>query len=106
MAEAHSAVAFQFAVTDEGVLFHIDRTAIKVTLEVLLRILLRRFYKLRTSFLKGIFPATPISLVIVTGIFFTLYAAGFDPSFGLFNILSRVPRYYDYLISLESALNQ
>ena len=106
MAEAHSAVAFQFAVTDEGVLFHIDRTAIKVTLEVLLRSLLSRFYKLRTSFLKGIFPATPISLVIVTIVLFVLYAAGFDPSFGLFNIFSGVSRYCNYLISLESALNQ
>ena len=83
MAEAHQAVAFQFAVTDEGISVHFDRSAVRSAADTLARLGIKRFYLMRTSFLKGIFPATPLSLLVVTSSVFGLYAAGIDPSLGL-----------------------
>lgn len=92
MAEAHSAVAFQFTVTDEGVLFHIDKRALLASLKTLGRIFKSRYYNVRRFIQKGIFPATPLSLLVVAGGIVGLYAAGFDPLLGLGNILAPVPR--------------
>lgn len=93
MAEAHQAVAFQFAVTDEGVLYHIDRTAVRATFRALWRIFINRCYVIRRTIINGIFPATPLSLIVVSGGIVGLYAAGwFDTSLGLLKVLSCVPK--------------
>ena len=92
MAEAHSAVAFQFTVTDEGILFHIDRSALQASLKTLFRLFRNRYYNIRRSILTGIFPATPLSLLVVTGGIIGIYATGFDPLFGLGNLSSRIPK--------------
>ena len=90
MAEAHQAVAFQFAVTDEGISVHFDRSAVKTTIDTLTHLSIRRIYLMRTAFLKGIFPATPLSLLVVTSSVFGLYAAGIDPSLGLHSLSTRI----------------
>ena len=92
MAEAHQAVAFQFAVTDEGVLLHVDKSAVQSALSALFHLIYTRYYRIKTSFLKGIFPATPLSLLVVTGGVFVLYAIGYDPSYGVLSLLSTIPR--------------
>ena len=92
MAEAHQAVAFQFAVTDEGILLHVDKSAVQSAISALFHLIYTRYYRIKTSFLKGIFPATPLSLLVVTGGVFVLYAIGYDPSYGILSLLSPIPR--------------
>lgn len=85
MAEAHQAVAFQFAVTDEGITFHIDRGAVRASLGAIWRLFLTRCYGTLRTIHKGIFPATPLSLLALSGGMFGLYAMGWysDPTLGL-----------------------
>ncbi len=89
MAEAHSAVAFQFSVTDEGIAFHFNKAAVKSAFSTLLHILHNKYNRLKTTFLKGIFPATPLSLLFVTSSIVGLYAINIDPTFGISSWLSR-----------------
>lgn len=93
MAEAHSAVAFQFSVTDEGIAFHFDKTAICGVVSSLLHIVYNKWFNIKKAFLKGIFPATPLSLLVVTTSVFTLYAVDIDPTFGLTTITGSYARY-------------
>ena len=92
MAEAHSAVAFQFAVTDEGVVLHFDKAAIQSAALAVLHILHNRYSRVKTAFLKGIFPATPLSLLVLTSGVLTFYAVGVDPTFGVLSLFSPIPR--------------
>lgn len=93
MAEAHSAVAFQFSVTDEGVAFHFDKTAVCNAASAIVHIGKNKLVKLKTAFLKGIFPATPLSLLVVTTGILTLYAMDVDPSFGLASLTAPIAEY-------------
>ena len=92
MAEAHSAVAFQFSVTDEGVAFHFNKAAVRSAFLTLFHILHNKYTRLKTTFLKGIFPATPFSLLVVTSSVLTLYAINVDPTFGITSRLSPIAR--------------
>ena len=83
MAEAHQAVAFQFAVTDEGILFHYDKKAVKEAFVSFLSFYRSRFLRARTALYRGIFPASPISLAFITGLVLCVYAAGMDPTYGV-----------------------
>lgn len=77
MAEAHQAVAFQFSVSDDGVLFHVQLKPLALALWRLAR---SRCQGIRNTILKGIFPATPLSLLFVSAGVATLHATGIHPS--------------------------
>ncbi|XP_062510186.1 carnitine O-palmitoyltransferase 1, liver isoform-like isoform X2 [Corticium candelabrum] len=82
MAEARLAVAFQFAVTDEGVNIHLDKRAALGVLEAAFRSYRRRYYRLRNRLAYGMFPATPLSLLalvlsVLVGCYFQLDPIGF-----------------------------
>ncbi|XP_003388199.1 PREDICTED: carnitine O-palmitoyltransferase 1, liver isoform-like [Amphimedon queenslandica] len=77
MAEAHQAVAFQFSVSDDGVLFHVQLKPLALALWRLAR---SRCQGIRNTILKGIFPATPLSLLFVSAGVAALHATGTHPS--------------------------
>ena len=93
MAEARQAVAFQFVVTDEGIRLQVDKSAVRIVITTITRGTVVQFQRLRTAFLKGIFPATPLSLAFFAGGTFALYYSGHDPLFGLAKLTQSVPRY-------------
>lgn len=63
MAEARQAVAFQFAVTEGGIQVHFDKEAVKSAVQALLGFTKSRYLRARNALLKGVYPASPWSLV-------------------------------------------
>ena len=55
MAEAHNAVAFQFAVSDEGVVVNLNKEIIKLVFNSLYKSVKRRCIDAKNAFLKGIY---------------------------------------------------
>lgn len=53
MAEAHNAVAFQFAVSDEGVVVNLDKEILKLMLNSAYKSIKRRCMSAKNTFLKG-----------------------------------------------------
>ncbi len=92
MAEAHQAVAFQFRVTEEGVDVHFDREAVKTAVKSLLGLFRSRYLRVRNRLLQGLFPASPLSLVLVLSLVIGAYTVGQDPSFGAIDWLQDLDR--------------
>ena len=82
MAEARQAVAFQFAITDEGISLHFDKAAVKTALRSFFGSYGQRILKIRTAIYSGVFPASPLSLFVITALVFSLWLAGCDTSYG------------------------
>jgi len=59
MAEAHNAVAFQFAVSDEGVVVNLDKEILKLMANSAYKSVKRRCNDAKNTFLKGVYPASP-----------------------------------------------
>lgn len=59
MAEAHNAVAFQFAVSDEGVVVNMDKEILKLMANSAYKSVKRRCNDAKNTFLKGVYPASP-----------------------------------------------
>ena len=55
MAEAHNAVAFQFAVSDEGVIVNLNKEIIKLMFNSMYKSVKRRCNDAKNAFLKGQF---------------------------------------------------
>ena len=83
MAEARQAVAFQFAVTEEGVKIHFDGAAVKSAGRALLDFAKSRVARAHNAVLQGIFPASPLSLVVIGGVVGGATYLGKDISLGL-----------------------
>lgn len=85
MAEARQAVAFQFAVTEEGIQVQFDRHAVKSAVKALASSSRSRYIRASNAVLNqnGIFPASPLSLSLVTGAASCSVLAGKDFSIGL-----------------------
>jgi len=83
MAEAHQAVAFQFAITEEGISVHCDREAVKSALKAFLGIYTRRYFQAKNALLKGVYPASPVSLLVILFAVVGLYVSGVDPTWGV-----------------------
>ena len=88
MAEARLAVAFQFAVTDDGQLnIHVDKDVFHHVFRALKKTVRRKYKAAKHNFLKWHFPATPLAWVL----FFLALAAAriseYQPTLG---ILGRV----------------
>lgn len=92
MAEARQAVAFQFAVTPDGVQVEFDREAIKSAARALLGFTRSRYLRIKNAVLRGIFPASPYSLFGITAIVSATYYYGWDPTFGLSGLLASTAR--------------
>ncbi|KAK8405000.1 hypothetical protein O3P69_001522 [Scylla paramamosain] len=89
MAEAHSAVAFSFAITHEGVHVNYDREVLHVIWHSGLRSWRRNIHRFVNNVQCGLFPASISSLALTVGGYNALYlardqyASGFDISLGL-----------------------
>ena len=59
MAEARLAVAFQFAVTDEGVVVNFDKEVMKLMARSAYKSVKRRYNYTKNTILKGVYPASP-----------------------------------------------
>lgn len=88
MAEARQAVAFQFAVTEEGIQVHFDKKAVKSASQALVGFTKSRYVRARNALLRGVFPASPLSLLAVGGVVVCSVALGKDPTLGLNKILT------------------
>jgi len=65
MAEARLAVAFQFAVTDEGVVVNIDKEVVKLVARSAYKSVKRRCKSAKNTILKGVYPASPATWMFV-----------------------------------------
>lgn len=65
MAEARLAVAFQFAVTDEGVVVNIDKEVVKLMARSAYKSVKRRCKSAKNTILKGVYPASPATWMFV-----------------------------------------
>jgi hypothetical protein len=88
MAEARQAVAFQFAVTEEGIQVHFDKSAVKFAVKAFVSFSKSRYVRARNALLNGIFPASPLSLAVAGVGVSGAVALGKDPTFGLGRIIS------------------
>ena len=82
MAEARQAVAFQFAVSEKGIHVHFDKNAVKSATKALVNVAKSRYLRSRNALLKGIFPASPLSLVGIVVLVACVNAGGGEPSLG------------------------
>jgi hypothetical protein len=96
MAEAHQAVAFQFAITDEGISLHFDREAVKSALRSYFRGHGKKILRLRAAIYRGVFPASPVSLVVILALVTGLWLAGYDLSLGVFPAVLSLARWIGY----------
>ena len=100
MAEAHQAVAFQFAITDEGVSLHFDKAAVKSALLSFFGAYRQRIERVRTAIYRGIFPASPLSLGVILGLVTLLWFAGYDTTYGGLPWILKHTRYVRVSFSL------
>ena len=82
MAEAHQAVAFQFRVTQDGIDVHLDKEAVRTAVKSLLGLYKTRYVKIRNTLLQGVFPASPLSFVLVLAVITGAYWYSWDPLWG------------------------
>ncbi|XP_032122154.1 carnitine O-palmitoyltransferase 1, muscle isoform isoform X1 [Sapajus apella] len=93
MAEAHQAVAFQFTVTPEGVDFRLSREALKHIYLSGINSWKKRLIRLKNGILRGVYPGSPTSwLVVVMATVGSSYC-NVDISLGLVGCIQRcLPR--------------
>ncbi|XP_012788679.1 carnitine O-palmitoyltransferase 1, muscle isoform isoform X2 [Sorex araneus] len=89
MAEAHQAVAFQFTVTPEGVDFRLSREALKHIYLSGINSWKKRLTRIKNGVLRGVYPGSPSSWLVVT--MATVGSSYFDVdiSFGLVSCIQR-----------------
>ena len=80
MAEARQAVAFQFAVTEEGIQVHFDKDAVKSAIKALLGFTKSRYLRMTNALLKGLFPASPWSLLVIGVLVACVFSIELDSS--------------------------
>ncbi|XP_033740460.1 carnitine O-palmitoyltransferase 1, liver isoform-like isoform X1 [Pecten maximus] len=83
MAEAHSAVAFSFSVTQEGIDVNLNHEALKAVWKSGVRSWKKRIGRAKNQFKNGVYPATPMSWLFIATIVLGTQLAGYDISFGL-----------------------
>ena len=83
MAEAHSAVAFSFSVTPEGVNVKLNHEALRAVWRSGVRSFKKRVGRMQNQFKNGTYPATPTSWLFIATIVLALKMGGIDLSFGL-----------------------
>ncbi|KAF2358191.1 Acyltransferase ChoActase/COT/CPT [Trinorchestia longiramus] len=98
MAEAHSAVAFSFSVTHDGVQVDYDREVLHIIFHSGIRSWRRNLTRLANNIRCGVYPGSLSAMVLSVGTFNGLYLTrntynhGIDPSFGLIDLLRKYIR--------------
>lgn len=87
MAEAHSAVAFSFSITHEGVNVNLNHEALQAVWESGVRSWKKRVGRMKNGLKNGVFPGTPASWAFIATLVLALKLAGVDPSFGIIAFL-------------------
>lgn len=100
MAEAHSAVAFSFSVTPEGVNVKLNHEALRAVWRSGVRSFKKRVGRMQNQFKNGTYPATPTSWLFIATIVLALKMGGIDLSFGL---IESQDRYVAKVFSEQSA---
>ncbi|XP_023170775.1 carnitine O-palmitoyltransferase 1, liver isoform isoform X2 [Drosophila hydei] len=85
MAEAHSAVAFSFAITHEGFDINYDHEVLNLVLSSGVRSWKKRVARARNGIRNGVYPAHIQSLWLITAIALGLHFAGYQAPFNLTN---------------------
>lgn len=80
MAEAHSAVAFSFTITHEGVNFDYDREVLYIVWQSGVRSWHKRFTRFWNNFQNGLYPASTKSLFLITTLVTFLHFSGWNPA--------------------------
>ncbi|XP_003372466.1 hypothetical protein Tsp_10226 [Trichinella spiralis] len=83
MAEAHSAVAFGFTVSHDGVSLNYDKELLKIVYQSISRSYKRRVARFKNNLKAGIYPASPSSYVFIVAVMVAVSLANIDLSFGL-----------------------
>lgn len=79
MAEARQAVAFQFSVTEEGLKLDYSLEGIKLFLLSVWKSIRLQYIYFRNALLVGVFPASPISLLLITSLLISgAYSGRYD----------------------------
>ncbi|XP_065211609.1 carnitine O-palmitoyltransferase 1, liver isoform isoform X2 [Planococcus citri] len=92
MAEAHSAVAFSFAVTHEGWDVNFDREVLRLVVASGMRSWKKRFLRFQNNIRNGMYPASPQSLWAMVALVAALQLAGFSLPFGSYDfVLNHMP---------------
>eukprot|EP00794_Sanderia_malayensis_P012656 gene12656-13956_t len=89
MAEARLAVAFQFAVTDEGVVVNVDKEVVKLVARSAYKSVKRRCKYAKNHILKGVYPASPATWMFVLA---AVLAARHHQHEGTVDMLSRMEK--------------
>ncbi|XP_017959291.1 carnitine O-palmitoyltransferase 1, liver isoform isoform X1 [Drosophila navojoa] len=85
MAEAHSAVAFSFAITHEGFDINYDHEVLNLVFASGVRSWKKRIARARNGIRNGVYPAHIQSLWLITAIALGLHFAGYQAPFNLTN---------------------
>ncbi|XP_023225083.1 carnitine O-palmitoyltransferase 1, liver isoform-like [Centruroides sculpturatus] len=83
MAEAHLAVAFSFTITHDGVNISYNREVLQMIWQSGWRSWKKRYARLINNLKSGVYPASPISLIILTFIITFLQFLSYDVSYGI-----------------------
>ncbi|XP_068415707.1 carnitine O-palmitoyltransferase 1, muscle isoform isoform X1 [Eschrichtius robustus] len=89
MAEAHQAVAFQFTVTPEGVDFRLSREALKHIYLSGINSWKRRLIRIKNGILRGVYPGSPTSWLVVVMTTLGSSYCNVDISMGLICFIQR-----------------
>ncbi|KAH3723803.1 hypothetical protein DPMN_049597, partial [Dreissena polymorpha] len=89
MAEAHSAVAFSFTVTHEGVDVNVNHDAIWAVWNSGVHSWKKRLGKAKNKVKAGTYPGSPSSWLFVAVIILAIRLADHDPSFGIIGFLQK-----------------
>ena len=79
MAEATSAVAFQFSVEDDGIHYQISPKVFYIILRIFFKGYIKRFVRISNTIHRGTFPSSPLHFLVIESLlmFYALYFVGF-----------------------------
>ncbi len=89
MAEARLGVAFQFQVTEEGIVVNVDRNALKFVGRAMVKSAKRRVKGAKKAILKRSFPATPATWILLVA---ALSAARYTEHETTLDVLGKLER--------------
>lgn len=94
MAEAHSAVAFSFTVTPEGVDVSVNHEALKAVWYSGLRSWKKRIGRMKNGFVNGVYPASPVHWFVTLAVVLGCSLLGIDVSFGWMRSIQSLSRVF------------
>ena len=89
MAEGHNAVAFQFAVTSEGVVVNLNKEIFKLMARTFFKSVKRRCNSAKNSFLIGVYPASPATWMVFLAAFMAARFSEHRPTLDMLNKMEK-----------------